>query len=425
MILMFSLLVALLAASMPVAIAVGLPVVAAIALDPTLTMLTLPQQLYVALDSFPLVAVPFFILSGALMEVSGLSERLVEFARAVVGSIQGGLGAACVLTCMIFSAVSGSNAATVYAIGAILIPALVRHGYPRPFAAALQAGAGELGVIIPPSIPMILYGISAEVSIGELFIAGFGPGILIAVALVLYVLIWARVTGHGKTDGDARLPLFTATKRAALALMMPVIVFGGIYGGIFTPTEAAVVAVFYALIVGVLIYRTIGVPELLRCFDRTVHSSTAVMLIVATSGALNFLMTRAGLPTMLGEWLTSTFDSSFTFLLALNLFLFAIGTFLETPASIIVLAPILTPVAISLGIDPVHLGVIMVINLALGMITPPVGINMFAACDVAKMPLQRIFMPILPFCLIVLACLLIVTYVPWISLALRDWAYPR
>lgn len=415
----------LFALSVPVAVAIGLAAMVAILVRGDVSMLVLPQQLYVSLDSFPLVAVPFFILSGSLMEAGGLSVRLVDFARVLVGRMQGGLAAACVLTCMIFSAVSGSNVATVYAIGVILIPALVRQGYPVTFAAALQAGAGELGVIIPPSIPMILYGVSAEVSIGELYIAGFGPGFLIAGALIAYVLIWCRFTGHGRADGESRLAFVTATKRAALALMMPVIVLGGIYGGVFTPTEASIVSVFYALIVGMFVYREIKARDLIPILERAVLSATTIMLILATTGVFNFLISRAGLPAAIGAWITATFDGPFTFLLALNLFLFAIGTVLETPASVVVLAPILVPVAAAFGIDPVHLGVIMVINLALGMITPPVGVNMFAACAVAKIPLERIFLPILPFCLVVLACLMLTTYVPQISLLLRDWVYAK
>src|SRR5207253_1132978 len=309
------------------------------------------KEMFNAINKFPLAAIPFFILAGNLMETGGISRRLVEFAKSIVGGVQGGLPMTCVLTCMIFAAVSGSSVATTFAIGAILIPALIKHGYPTSYAAALQATSAELGVIIPPSIPMILYGVSAEVSIGELFIAGFGPGLLIGGALMLFVWAWCKYKGWGKHDGEGRLPLGRALWQAGWALLMPVIILGGIYGGVFTPTEASAVAVFYAL--------------------------------------------------------------------------FVIGMFIETSASIIVLAPILAPVAQHFGIDPVHFGLVMVVNLALGMITPPFGVNLFAACTVAKISLDRIVTQLVPFVLVVLACLMVITYVPGLSLGLRDLAYGR
>jgi tripartite ATP-independent transporter DctM subunit len=324
---------------------------------------------------------------------------------------------------MIFAAVSGSSVATTFAIGAILIPAMVRHGYPLPFAASLQASAAELGVIIPPSIPMILYGVAAEVSIGELFVAGFGPGFLIAGALMLAVWLWCRIKGYGKTDREGRLGVLPATRAAGLALMMPVIILGGIYGGVFTPTEASIVAVFYALIVSCLIYRELDLPGVIAILRKSVISSSVIMMIIAMAGLFSFLLTRAGVPAQIGAYIIATFDSGWSFLLAVNLFLFIIGMFIETSAAIIVLAPILAPVAASFGIDPVHFGMVMVVNLALGMITPPFGVNLFAACAVARISLDRMTKSLMPFIGVVLACLMLITYAPWISLALRDLVY--
>jgi tripartite ATP-independent transporter DctM subunit len=329
----------------------------------------------------------------------------------------------CVLTCMIFAAVSGSSVATTFAIGAILIPALVRHGYPNNYAAALQATSAELGVIIPPSIPMILYGVSAEVSIGELFIAGFGPGLLIGGALMLFVWVYCKIKGWGKQDGDGRLGFGTATRKAAWALLMPVIILGGIYGGIFTPTEASAVAVVYALVVGMVIYREIKPSDLLPILKKSAISSSVILFIIANAGLFAFLITRAGVPDAIGTWLTSVLDSPFWFLLGVNAALFVIGMFIETSASIIVLAPILAPVAAHFGIDPVHFGIIMVVNLALGMITPPFGVNLFAACTVARISLDRIIPYLLPFVLVVLGCLMLISYLPVISLGLRDLVY--
>jgi len=326
---------------------------------------------------------------------------------------------------MIFAAVSGSSVATTFAIGAILIPALVKHGYPVGYAAALQATSAELGVIIPPSIPMILYGVSAEVSIGELFIAGIGPGIFIGVTLMVFAVVYARIKGYGKGDHVGKMNVLPATRQAALALLMPVIILGGIYGGVFTPTEASVVAVVYALIVGVFIYREIKFPDLISIFRKSVLSSAVVMFIIANAGLFSFMITRAGVPDLIGAWLAEVLKSPAYFLLGVNAALFVIGMFIETSAAIIVLAPILAPVAMRFGIDPVHFGMVMVVNLALGMITPPFGVNLFAACTVAKISLDRIIPRLLPFVLAVIACLMVVTYWPGMSLYLRDVVYHK
>ncbi|MEO8303371.1 MAG: TRAP transporter large permease [Betaproteobacteria bacterium] len=412
------------ALSVSVAVSIGLASLVG-AWQANLNLLAIVKEMFGAINKFPLAAIPFFILAGNLMESGGISARLVEFAKSIVGGVQGGLAATCVLTCMIFAAVSGSSVATTFAIGAILIPALIKHGYPTNFAAALQATSAELGVIIPPSIPMILYGVSAEVSIGELFISGFGPGLLIGVALMLFVVIYARIKGYGKGDREGKLPFVVATRRAGLALLMPVIILGGIYGGIFTPTEASVVAVFYALIVGVGVYRETKIADVPRVLRKSVVSSAVIMFIIANAGLFSYLITRAGLPEKIGAFLVEWLQSPALFLLGVNAALFVIGMFIETSASIIVLAPILAPVAQHFGIDPVHFGIVMVVNLALGMITPPFGVNLFAACTVARISLDQIVPRLLPFVLVVLSCLLVITYVPVISIGLRDLVYAK
>ena len=458
------------ALTVSVAVSIGLSALIGIQVS-NLNMLVAVKEMFSSINKFPLAAIPFFILAGNLMETGGISRRLVEFAKSLVGGVQGGLPMTCVLTCMIFAAVSGSSVATTFAIGAILIPALIKHGYPTPWAAALQATSAELGVIIPPSIPMILYGVSAEVSIGELFIAGFGPGFLIGGGLMLFVFLWCRYKGWGKDDGEGRLPLRTAavdlafivgfgivvwlarritadetahllapaaylavfllvpplrriaTGHAGLALLMPVIILGGIYGGIFTPTEASAVAVFYALIVGMAVYGEINLKGLFAILKKSVVSSSVIMFIIANAGLFAYLITRAGVPDAIGLWLKEILQTPFLFLLGVNAALFVIGMFIETSASIIVLAPILAPVALHFGVDPVHFGIVMVVNLALGMITPPFGVNLFAACTVARISLDRIVTQLVPFVLVVLACLMLITYIPPISLALRDLVY--
>ncbi len=410
------------ALTISVAVSIGLAALLGIQIG-NVNMLVSVKEMFNSINKFPLAAIPFFILAGNLMETGGISRRLVEFAKSIVGGVQGGLPMTCVLTCMIFAAVSGSSVATTFAIGAILIPALLKHGYPREFAAALQATSAELGVIIPPSIPMILYGVSAEVSIGELFIAGFGPGLLIGGALMLFVYVYCRIKGWGKSDGDGRLKFGRATLQASWALFMPVIILGGIYGGIFTPTEASAVAVFYALIVGVVIYRETRLSDLYSILKKSVLSSAVIMFIIANAGLFAFLLTRAGVPDAIGRWLEAVLQSPALFLLGVNLALFIIGMFIETSAAIIVLAPILAPVAMHFGVDPVHFGMVMVVNLAMGMITPPFGVNLFAACTVAKISLDRIVGYLLPFVLVVMACLMLITYVPALSLTLRDLVY--
>ncbi len=411
-------LVAFFALGLPIAIAIAAASIVGITFFTPLPLLLVAQKLMNSIDSFPLMAIPFFILAGNLMEAAGISGRLVEFAKTIVGGVRGGLACSCVLTCMIFAAVSGSSVATTFAIGAIIIPAMTKHGYPTNFAAALQATSAELGVIIPPSIPLILYGVSAGVSIGDLFVAGFGPGLLIGGALIGFVYVYCRIKGWGTRDHEGRLPLVPAVRQAFLALLMPVIIIGGIYQGVFTPTEASVVAVFYALLVGVLIYRSIGIAELLEALRRSVVSSTIIMFVIAAAGLFSFLITRAGVPAAIGEWLGTVIHDPTLFLLAVNGFLFVVGMFVETSAAIIVLAPILAPIAAGFGIDLTHFGLIMVVNLALGMITPPFGVNLFAACQVAKIPFHAIVPRLLPFVLTILICLVIITYVPAISVGL-------
>jgi tripartite ATP-independent transporter DctM subunit len=412
------------ALSVSVAVSIGLASLIG-AWQANLNLLAIVKEMFGAINKFPLAAIPFFILAGNLMESGGISQRLVEFAKSIVGGLQGGLAATCVLTCMIFAAVSGSSVATTFAIGAILIPALIKHGYPTNFAAALQATSAELGVIIPPSIPMILYGVAAEVSIGELFISGFGPGLLIGGALMVFVIVYARIKGYGKGDREGKMPVLAATRHAALALLMPVVILGGIYGGIFTPTEASVVAVFYALIVGVGVYRETKIADLPQVLRKSVISSAVIMFIIANAGLFSYLITRAGVPDAIGAFLVEWLRSPMLFLLGVNAALFVIGMFIETSASIIVLAPILAPVAQHFGIDPVHFGIIMVVNLALGMITPPFGVNLFAACTVARISVDQIVTRLLPFILVVLACLMVITYVPVISIGLRDLVYAK
>lgn len=403
--------------TVPVAVAIGLSAFLGVQVA-GINWLIMAQQFYAALDKFPLAAIPFFILAGNLMQAAGISERMVNFAKSLVGNLQGGLACSCVITCMIFAAVAGSSVATTFAVGAILIPAMVKHGYPAPFAASLQATAAELGVIIPPSVPMILFAISTQTDLVDLFMAGIVPGILIAAALVIYVWLFAKRHQLGKEDGKGRLGFWSALNQAKLALLMPVIILGGIYGGVFTPTEASVVAVAYALLIGIFVYRSLNFARLNEAFYQSVISTAIIMFLMANAGVFGFLLNRAGIPNQLGEWLAHFFSNQYTFLLGVNIALFVIGMFIETSASIVVLAPLLLPVAVQFGIHPVHFGIVMVVNLALGMITPPFGVNLFAACTVAKLSVEQILKPLLPFVFVSLLCLMLLTYVPELTLLL-------
>ncbi|MDR9439532.1 MAG: TRAP transporter large permease [Halomonas sp.] len=416
-------LIILFSLGVPIAVSIVLASIIGIEFFSPLPLLLVPQQMFVGIDNFPLLAIPFFILAGNLMAAGGISRRLVDLAKSLVGGLQGGLAMTCVLTCMMFAAVSGSSVATTFAIGSILIPAMVKHDYPRPLAASIQASSAELGVLIPPSIPLILYGVSTDTSIGKLFIAGIGPGLLIGGSLLLFLYLFCKIRGYGLRDREDRHDFPTAFKRAWLAMLMPVVVIGGIYGGVFTPTEASAVAVVYALIVGGLIYRELSLAELLPIFKQSVISTAAVMLIIAAAALFSFLISRSGLPGEVAGWVNQVFDSPIAFLLAVNVMLLIVGMFIETSAAILVLAPIFTPIAVQYGIDPVHFGLIVVVNLALGMFTPPLGVNLFAACAVARLSVDQLLPWLMRFVLVVLACLIAITYLPWISLGLVDLLY--
>lgn len=408
------------AVSIPVAISIALASIFGITFFSNLPLLVVPQKMFTGLDSFPLMAVPFFILAGNLMTKGGVSHRLVDFAKSIVGGMQGGLASTTVVACMIFAAISGSSIATTFAIGSILIPAMLRHGYPVSMASSIQASSAELGVIIPPSVPLILFAVSTETSITQLFLAGIAPGLLVSIALIVMVQIWCRVKGYGKEDSNERIPLIPSFVKAFWALLMPIIILGGIYGGIFTPTEAAAVAVVYALFLGLFIYKEMRLNDLPEIFRTAAVTSGAVMLIISAASLFSFLVSLSGMPNAIGAWAQTAFDASWSFLLAINVLLFFVGMFIETSAAILVLAPILTPVAITFGIDPVHFGIVVVVNLALGMFTPPLGVNLFAAAQVADIQVQRMFKSLVLPVGTVISMLMVITYVPQVSLFLWD-----
>ena len=409
-----------------VPIAVTLGMVSAMAMYGSgIPLQAIIQRMFAALDSFPLTAIPFFILAGALMEVSGISTRLVNFAQSLVGRATGGLGLVAVLSAMFFAAISGSSAATTAAIGGILIPAMAARGYSRPFATSVQASSGELGVIIPPSIPMIIFALTAgvPVSIGDLFLAGILPGLLVAGGLMLTVYLVSKRKGYGRAkpgaSGDGLGPqpgVWESFKAAILPLMLPVLILGGIYGGVFTPTEAAAAAVCFALIIGVVVFRTITVEKLVMALRSSLLNTVVILLIISSASVFGWVLTANRIPELISQVFVSISDNPLVFLLLINLLLLLVGMFLETGAAVTVLAPILTPVALKMGIDPIHFGIVMIVNLAVGMTTPPVGVNLFVACQVAGLRIEHIIRSMLPFYLSLLICLAIITYLPGLSL---------
>lgn len=402
----------------PIAVAIGLASLAAILWGGAIPPVVIVQKMFTATDSFPLMAVPFFILAGSLMEQGGISRRLVDFANSIVGRFSGGLAFVAIIASMFFGAISGAAVACVAAIGTILIPSMVRRGYDTPFATAVQATAGTLGVMIPPSIPMIIYGVLTGVSIGALFMGGILPGFLVGGSLMLVAWVISRKRGY-KGDEKASLARIAATfKEAFYALLMPVIILGGIYGGVFTPTEAAVVAVVYGFLIGFLVYRELSLKKLKNILVTTAVGTATVMFIIATSSVFSWILTAQRVPQAVAEAMLSISGNPIVILTLINLLLLFIGTFMETTASIIILVPVLLPVITQIGVDPLHFGIIIVVNLAIGMVTPPLGVCLFVGCSIAGIKLEAISRAAWPFILIMIADVLLLTYLPWISTVL-------
>jgi len=416
---LFVVFVVLLAINVPIAVSLGLAgVVALVFGDMATPPLVIAQRMFTSIDSFPFMAIPFFMIAGGFMETGGMSRRLVEFAKALVGTLKGGLGVITVVACAFFAALSGSNPATVAAIGSLMIPAMVAAGYPLPFAAAVAAAGGTLGVIIPPSIPMVTYGVVTNTSIGDLFMAGFIPGILVASALIGVVLWKARKLNLPRGENTSIWRLLKTGKEAVLALFMPIIILGGIYGGVFTPTESAAVATIYAFIVGVFIFREIKFKDIYNVILRSAVSTAVVLFVIATSSSFSWLLTSMQVPEKVAEIMLSISKNPTVIILILNVILLFLGTFLETQAIILLVTPIIFPLALQLGIDPLVLGIIIVVNTSIGMITPPMAVNLFVACSLTGLSIEKITRPILAFLFAEIAALLIISNVPMISLFL-------
>ncbi|MDR1621137.1 MAG: TRAP transporter large permease [Synergistaceae bacterium] len=416
---LFITLTVLLILNVPVGIAIGGASIAAIFAGDSLSMGYLVQSLVSGCDSFPIMAIPLFILAGELMASGGVSRRILDFCGVFFGRMTGGLAIVTVVVCMFFAAVSGSGPATVAAVGSMVVPSMLRRGYGKSFTLALIATAGCIGVIIPPSIPMVIYGVATQNSISDLFLGGFFPGFLIGGSLITWCHYYCKKQGW---QGDNEPFSWERARRvgneAKWALINPVIILGGIYSGVFTPTEAAAVAVVYAFICGVFIHKELNFKNIVVPIASACSTTGTTMVILGCATAFTRIMTVEQIPRMVTAFMFSLSNNKVVLLLLINLLLLVVGCFMDTTPAMIVLAPILLPVAQSLGVDPIHFGLIMVVNLAIGFITPPLGINLFVAARVGDVKLEVVTRGIVPFILVMITCLLVITFVPQLSLFL-------
>ena len=403
----------------------GAPIVFAIGVGTTFALLVggiplevLPQKVFSGLAHFPYLAVPLFVLAGMLMETGGISMRIVELSNAMVGHIRGGLGMVVMVATIFFSDISGSSAADTAAIGSIMIPTMKKRGYAANFSAALVTAAGGMGVLIPPCLTMVVFGSLTNTSIGALFLAGFVPGISMGIILMVLTYFIARKNNFPREERATFRQFLRASKRATLSLFMGVIILGGILLGIFTATEAAAVAVIYGFFLTVVFYREIKLSQLPKILWDASVISGVVMLVVGISYGFGWVMAKEEIPVKLADFMIQLPGGKIVFLLAINILLLIMGMFFDASLSVVILIPILFPVAVKLGVDPVHFGTFVVMNLGIGFTTPPYGISLFIASGIAKVPMSSIIKPILPYILTMIGFLLVVTYVPWFSLVL-------
>lgn len=418
---LFIVLIIALVVNVPVGIAIGVSSLAAVLADGRLSSTYIVQQLVTSADSFPLMAIPLFILAGELMSAGGVSKRILNVCNVFFGRITGGLAIVTVIVCMFFAAVSGSGPATVAAVGSMVVPTMLEKGYSKSFTLALIATAGSIGVVIPPSIPMVIYGVSTSTSISGMFMAGFLPGILIGIGLIICCYFYCKKQGW---KGDDRR--YTVKEKLAAvwdakwALINPVIILGGIYAGIFTPTEAAAVAAVYAFICGTFIHRELNIKNIFDPIAASCSTTGTTMVIIGCATAFTKILTIQRIPDMITKGISGLTTNYVLILLLINLLLLIVGCFMDTTPAMMVLSPILLPIALSIGMNPIHFGVIMVVNLAIGFITPPLGINLFVAARVGREPLETVTSGIVRFMVVMLICLMLITFIPAISMLIPN-----
>ncbi|OLO27884.1 C4-dicarboxylate ABC transporter permease [Alkalihalophilus pseudofirmus] len=407
------------ALSIPIAISLGLAGLITAIYSPNISITFLTQGLVTSTDNFALMAIPFFILAGEIMGRGGISTRLFNLANVFVGRYTGGFAIAAVITCMFFAAISGSGPATVAAVGGIMIPAMVAQGYDRKFATSVIVTAGSMGIIIPPSIPMVLYGISSNQSIGDLFMGGIIPGLLIGICLIAWCYFYSKKKGYSGTNEKFTFKkLVTALNDAKWSLLVPVIILGGIYGGIFTPTEAAVFGVVYAAFVSFFLHKEIKMNQVRKIIADAAMSSVAILIIIGTANTFGTILTMEKIPQALANAFLSLSENSIVIILLIIVMLLMIGCFIDTSAAVIIFTPILFPVAMQIGLDPIHFGIIMIVTLSIGFITPPLGVNLFVGAGISGLSMPTLVRGVVPFFFVMLVSLAIIAIIPQLTLLL-------
>ena len=418
---LFSALFIFLFIGMPISVCLGLSSMLAIFFFGNDSLASLSLKLFETSEHYTLMAIPFFILGGTLMSTGGVAKRLIRFAVACVGHIRGGLAIASVLACTFFAAVSGSSPATVVAVGSIMIAGMVNAGYPKKFAAGILCNAGTLGILVPPSIVMVVYCAVTEQSVGRIFLAGIVPGLLLATIMMIAIYIYARKTGLPASQKASFKEIVISAKDAIPGFLLLVIIMGGIYGGVFTPTEAAAVAAIYAVLASIFVYKDITIKDLPRVFVDASKTTVMLMFIIANAILFAHVLTTERIPQIISEQILNSGLSPIMFLIIVNIILIIAGDFMEPTAILLILTPIFFPIAIKLGIDPIHLGIIMVVNMEIGMVTPPVGLNLFVTSGITGMTIYEVLKGALPWMTILVIFLGIITYFPKISTTLPDY----
>jgi len=411
----FGVLIFCLAIGVPIAFSLGVAALVGLFIT-DIPLIFLGQTAYTGCDIFPILAVPAFILAGYIMQRGAISERITNIASELVGHFPGGLAIVTIISCMFFASVSGSGPATVAAVGSIMIPAMKKQGYSVDFAAGVSSSGGTLGILIPPSNPMIIYGVVGNVSIASLFIGGMIPGLLVGFIMALVAYVISKKRGYSGTEkAFSGKRLLKSVNEGKWALLAPVIILGGIYSGLFTPVESSIIAVLYALILGFVVYRTLSLKDVYDSLVGTSIISGTVLIIFGPALAFGRLLTLYEIPQKLAAAITSISSEWFIVFMLINLFLIFIGTFMETLSAIVLLTPILLPIVKALGIDPIHFGILIVVTSEIGFLTPPLGVNLFVACGLTGLTLERVSKAIIPFVLALFACVIILTAIPWLS----------